>query len=180
MCELLALHVWSLTIVKELLRSPCPHLSRPGLGHRSVPSCPCILPPLCSPATWSRDQGRGCRFCNPTARCRSLSVENLPRVAAQRPPLARRSHWPCPFTPELVPRPLCSIRENPSTGGGRAELSMGLEVTKSLPVPAWLGPAWLRGARTPGSSARSERTQQIGKEMPASMPSWNKTQSLWG
>ena len=58
MCELLALHVWSLTTVKQLLRSPCPYLSRPGLGRRSVPSCPCILPPLCMELPGARARAR--------------------------------------------------------------------------------------------------------------------------
>lgn len=45
--------------------------------------------PLCAlQLAWSRDQGSGCHTCNPVAMCWSLSVEDLPRVAAQRPPLA--------------------------------------------------------------------------------------------
>lgn len=47
-----------------------------------------------------------------------------------------------PLYPSSCPLPLCSDRENPGSRGGRPKLPTRLEVTKSLPLPAQLGPAW--------------------------------------
>lgn len=100
----LALHVMFQKTFEGLLCSSCPHLCGLRLGHRREPTCPYILPSLRSPA--GLEQGPRPQDATPTIQqpgAGHCQLQNLPRVAAQRPPLARRSRWTCPFAPERTP-----------------------------------------------------------------------------
>lgn len=58
-----------------------------------------------------------------------------------------------PFTPELMPQPLCSDSMRPSTGGGRPELSKGWKSQRACP--------FLHGQGQRGGEGLARRAAQL-------------------